>query len=186
MKQRGSHIKGDWFRMLLKDFQFIEQDMDDNAIKNTPKGIYYKEIKKKVNAGALKYFIQIKEKSRKKMQYLNYKNICLQEYLSSQEFSLKEKKLLFALRSSCYKAKMNFKKLNRQNLQCSLKCTNEETQSHIFQSCRPILDKLGLTEVPNISQIYGTTLEQKQAIEIFVKIDDTRKQLILQLSNDPC
>ena len=120
------------------------------------------------------------------MQYLNYKNICLQEYLSSQEFSLKEKKLLFALRSSCYNAKMNFKKLNRQNLQCSLKCTNEETQSHIFQSCRPILDKLGLTEVPNISQIYATTLEQKQAIEIFVKIDDTRKQLILQLSNDPC
>ena len=58
MKQRGSHIKGDWFRMLLKDFQFIEQDMDDNAIKNTPNYIYYKEIKKKVNAGALKYFIK--------------------------------------------------------------------------------------------------------------------------------
>ena len=64
MKQRGSHIKGDWFRMLLKDFQFIEQDMDDNAIKNTPKGIYSKEIKKKVNAGALKYFIQIKEQDQ--------------------------------------------------------------------------------------------------------------------------
>ena len=76
---------------------------------------------------------------------------------------------------------MNFKKLNKKKLQCSLKCVDEETQFHIFQSCRPILDKLGLREVPQLSLIYGSHGQQKEAIEVFSKIDDMRKQLILQL-----
>ena len=183
MKQKVSHIKGDWFRMLLKDFEFIEEDMDENIIKNTPKEVYYKYIQKKVKAGALRYFLQIKECSKKKMKPLIYENIVLQDYMSMQKFSLKEKKLLFALRSSCYQAKMNFKKLNRQNLQCSLKCVDEETQFHIFQNCRPILDKLELRDVPQLSLIYGSHVEQKEAIEIYSKIDDMRKQLILQQEN---
>ena len=122
----------------------------------------------------------------KQTKHLSYDNISLQDYMSRQDFSLKEKKLSFALRSSCYKAKIHFKKLNQENLQCSINSLNEETQSHIFQSCQPILQKFGLKEVPNISQIYGTHLEQKQAIEIFVKINETQKQLIIQSSNDPC
>ena len=69
---------------------------------------------------------------------------------------------------------------------CSLKCNTEETQFHIFQSCRPILEKLEVSEVSQLSQIYGRHQEQKHAIELFVKIDDRRTQLILQLSNDPC
>ena len=46
----------------MKDFEFIEEDMDKNAIKNTPIIIhtpitypYYKYIQKKVKAGALRY-----------------------------------------------------------------------------------------------------------------------------------
>ena len=98
------------------------------------------------------------------MQPLTYDTTQLQDYMSMQKFSLKEKKLLFSLCSSCYQAKMNFKKMNRKNLQCSLKCVDEETQVHIFQSCRPILDKLGLREVPQLSLIRGSNVEQKQAI----------------------
>ena len=50
-----------------------------------------------------------------------------------------------------------------------------------FQSCKPILDKLRLRGVPQLSLIYVSHVEQKQAIEVFSKIYDTRKQLILQL-----
>ena len=60
MKQKESHTKGDWFRMLMKDFEFIGVEMDEEAIKNTPKEVYYKDIKQKVKVGAFKYFIQIK------------------------------------------------------------------------------------------------------------------------------
>ena len=161
MKQKESNTKGDWFRMLMKDFEFIGVEMDEEAIKNTSKEVYYKDIKKKVKVGAFKYFIQIKEKSKKKMQHISYTNITLQDYMHMQKFSLKEKKLLFSLRSSCYPARMNFKKMNRLSLTCSLKCNTEETQFHIFQSCRPILEKLGVSEVPQLSQIYGSHQEQK-------------------------
>ena len=74
--------------MLLKDFEFIEQEKDENTIRNTPKDLYYKEIKRKVKSGALKYFVQIKERSKKKMQYLSDDTISLQEYMSRQDFSL--------------------------------------------------------------------------------------------------
>ena len=92
-------------------------------------------------------------------------------------FSLNEKKLLFALRSKSYKARMNYKKMNRNNLMCSLKCNTEETQIHIFQSCRPIIDKLGQIDIPSFNLIYGTPKEHKCAIEVFIKIDDMRKQI---------
>ena len=46
--------------MILKDFEFIIQEMDKNTIRNTPKDPYYKEINRKMKAGALKYFVKIK------------------------------------------------------------------------------------------------------------------------------
>ena len=93
-------------------------------------------------------------------------------------FSTEDKKLLFSLRSQCYGAKTNFKKLNRGNLKCRLNCESEESQDHIFQSCRPIFEKLILKEIPNINSIYGTPMEQHYAIKIFVQIDKLRKQLL--------
>ena len=54
-------------------------------------------------------------------------------------------------------------------------------QCHILQSCRPILDKLGLKEVPNINYIYETPVEQQNAIKIIIQIDLVKKQLIQNL-----
>lgn len=125
--------------------------------------------------------MELKEKSRKKLKYLQYEEICIQPYLTKEYFSFDEKKLLFSLRSMCYDARLNFRKLNKRNLRCRLNCYNEEFQSHIFQACRPILDKLGLKEVPNINYIYGTPVEQKNAIKIFIQIDQVRKQLLQNL-----
>ena len=69
------HIKGDWFRILLKYFEFIQKNLDENIIENTPKEVYYKYIQKKGKAGALRYFLRIKETSIKKMQPLTYETI---------------------------------------------------------------------------------------------------------------
>ena len=59
----------------------------------------------------------------------------------------------------------------------SRNCCTEETQYHIFQTCKPVLDKLGFLEIPEYSLIYGTPTEQKCAIQVFLRIDDIRKQL---------
>ena len=71
-----------------------------------------------------------------------------------------------------------YRKMNRGDLKCSIKCNSDETQLHIFQSCRPILDKMGIKETPPLRYIFGTTEEQKTAIDIFIQIDDERKQLL--------
>ena len=73
--------------------------------------------------------------------------------------------------------------MNRNNLNCTLHCNVKETQTHIFQSCKPVLQKLGLKEVPEMSHIYGTAIKQKYAIEVFVKIEDIRKLLLEDKAN---
>ena len=181
MKQKESHLKGDWYRMVLSDFDFIEEEIDEEVIKSTPKEDYRKLINSKIKAATYKYYMKLKENSKKKLKNLNYEEITIQPYLTKEYFSFEEKKLLFSLRSQCYDARLNFRKLNKRNLKCRLNCHNEESQSHIFQSCRPILDKLGLKEAPNLLHIYGTPVEQKNAIKIFIQIDHIRNQLIQNL-----
>ena len=61
---------------------------------------------------------------------------------------------------------------------CSLKCDSEESQTHIFESCKPILDKLSVINIPKLCNIFGTLKEQIDAIKVFVIIEDLRTQLI--------
>ena len=112
MKQKEHHTKGDWFRMLIKDFEFIKVDMIEDTIRSSTKEEYRKLIKQQVKASAFKSYMQQKEQSKKKLKGLVYEDIKIQPYLTQDIFSLKEKKLLFALRSHSYRAKMNYKKMN--------------------------------------------------------------------------
>ena len=45
-KQRDDHIKGDWFQLLAKDFQFIEEDMSEKEIGEMSKASYKKKKSK--------------------------------------------------------------------------------------------------------------------------------------------
>ena len=99
-------------------------------------------------------------------------------------FSLNEKKLL-SLGSKSYKARMKYKKMNRNNLMCSLKCNTEEPQLHIFQSCRPIIDKLGLIEIPSFNLIFWAeimiwriTMRTPGAKLCYYNVDPEQKFLI--------
>ena len=103
--------------------------------------------------------------------------------MTKEYFGFEEMKLLSFLGSQCYDAKLNFRKLNKRNLKCRLNCHYEESQSHIFQSCQPILDKLELKEAPNLIHIYETTVEQKNATKIFIQINHIRKQLLQICTN---
>ena len=55
MSQKENNLKGDWIRMLMKDFDFIEEQIDEERIKSTPKEGYRKYINNKVHEGAFKY-----------------------------------------------------------------------------------------------------------------------------------
>ena len=76
------------------------------------------------------------------------------------------------MRSRCHSSKDNFKKLNKNNLQCSLGFSNIEDQRHTFTTCKQIPQNYnnGIYE-----HIFGTLTEQEQVIPIFAKIDFARK-----------
>ena len=66
LKQKDCPIKGDWYNMLVKDFEVIGEDMCDEKVKSIAKEDYRKIVKIKIQVSAFKYFLEEKEKSKKK------------------------------------------------------------------------------------------------------------------------
>ena len=102
------------------------------------------------------------------MKNLSYDKLLMQEYLLSDQFSIEEKELLYSLRSMCYPAKMNFRKMHKGNLNCSLQCGKPETQVHTFQYCTPIISQMDISNIVEVKDIYGDIKEQKKALQIFI------------------
>ena len=152
--------------------------MNEDVIKSTPKEQYKKFVHTKVREAAFKSYLKLPETSKSKMRYLVYKEFKMQPYMNTSTFNTQEINMLFSLRSKCYPAKINFKKMHRGDLKCSLKCDVQETQFHIFQECEPIKAKLGISTYPKLEDIYKSSSHQKTAVLVFTKIDLMRKQLI--------
>ena len=133
-----------------------------------------KHKKGKVQTAAFQYYLQLKEKSKKKLKYVQYSSFSIQPYLTSEQFSYKQTKLLYSLRSKCYAAKMNFKKMHKGDFKCIFLCNEEESQYHIFENCQPIKLKLNISKTIKLDYIYGNLEEQLETIQILEKIDDIR------------
>ena len=117
-------MKGDWFSLLKKDFEFIGIELNEIDIARTPKSEYkIKNKLKLVEKAAFNYMIKEKNGLSK-----------IQDYLKSEKFSPKERNLLYAPRSRSHSAKMNYKTINSSNPMCTLGFQNVEDQSHIFKS----------------------------------------------------
>ena len=53
-------MKGDWYNLLMKDFQFIGIDMDEDEISRTSKEEYKKKIKLLLQKAAFEYSMKLK------------------------------------------------------------------------------------------------------------------------------
>ena len=139
---------------------------------------YKKKIKYLVEKAAFKYYLEDK-KSHSKLESLEYEELKVQSYLRERRFSKDERKLLVLLRSRCFSAKENFIKLYKENIQCSLGCSYNEDQKHIFTQC------IWLNPSKDIAyeDIFEGTNEQKQAIEVFIQKEIQRKHLLDNLLN---
>lgn len=139
-KQKEYKTNGDWFQLLLKDFEFIGETMDKHFIKSMTKSAYRTRIKKLVSAAAFKYFLNEKSK-HSKLDNVNYTRFKIQPYLVHKNFNNEEKNLLYSLKSRCYPAKINFKKMFQHNLKCRFGCNIDEDQQHSLTSCIPVVSK---------------------------------------------
>ena len=71
-------------------------------------------------------------------------------------------------------AKINFRKMHSNNLECSQGCQGQEDQRHIFAGC----DKLNSDMNTDIyDYIFEDIDRQKEAICIFLHIEEKRKEL---------
>ena len=110
LKQKENSCKGDWIHLLREDFAFLEEDICDEIIQNTPKDIYKLWVRKKVKMAAFKNYLILKEDSKKKLKDLHYEKLEVQSYLQSSQISFAHKQVLYSLRSKCYPARMNLKR----------------------------------------------------------------------------
>ena len=62
-------------------------------------------------------------------------------------------------------------------MQRSLGCLAKESQFHVFEECKPILDKLGLSKKIRLDKIYGTLEEHKSILPILMQIEAIRIDL---------
>jgi hypothetical protein len=99
-KQKEEYLKGDWFQTLKTDFDTIKEDLEDDRISQIPKEVYRKYIKQKVEKEAFENYLKLKEDCKKKMKNLQHDELAIQQYLINGNFTLKQIKLLFSLRSN--------------------------------------------------------------------------------------
>ena len=116
----------------------------------------------------------------------------IQPYLQSNLLNIKEKELLYSLRSQCHKSKFNFKKLFKNNLYCRFGCKETEDQIHIFTNCGSLNSKIGSNSKETYNNIYGSVLEQKELMTSYIQIEQERLHRIKHFlpggrrCQDPC
>ena len=143
-----------------------------------------------MDKAAFKYFLKIKE-AHTKLDKIEYTQLRIQPYLSTTLITNKQKQLLYILRSNCHSEKMNFKKLNRNNLNFVL-CSKPEDQAHTFTQCPPIMNYFK-TNCLDFSNIYSSLEHQVKTIKVFYQIDQTKQHILKKYllpggrdCQDPC
>ena len=135
IKQEEDSLRGDWYLLFKKDFEFIGVQINEYHIRRTPKEEYKQEIMKLIRISAFTYFMNCKE-THSKLDPIHYEKFEVQKYLCSKSINNKYKKLLYLLCSRCFDAKSNFKKLFKNNQNCRFGCLVTEDQNHIFKNCQ--------------------------------------------------
>ena len=172
-KQKEYIVKGDWLELLKADFNFLNITIGEKDIASTPKSAYKKKIKGLMNKSVFEYLMNIK-RSHTKLNNVTYKHLKIQSYLATKNINNKEKELLYNLRSTCHSSKNNFRKMNKNNLNCIFKCPQVEDQKHSFTNCTPILKNIENGYHTTYEDIFGTLTEQTNIIHTFLKIEEKR------------
>ena len=181
-KQKINPLKGDWFDLIRKDFEFIGIELKEDEIQAATKVEYKKKIKELIYKSAFKEYM--KEKANKsKLNDLKYQSFKVQPYLKDSGFNSKEINLLYSLRSRSHPAKCNYRIMNSNNLNCSLGCLVPENQQHIFEDCKEIRKQIQYNNSYKIKDIYEDTHKQKAAISYFLQIEEKRLDLKKKLED---
>ena len=119
----------------------------------------------------------VKEK-HSKLNGITYSELKVQPYLTTDLLNNGQKELLYKLRSKCHESKLNFYKINKNNLKCVFGCSKNEDQKHAFLYCWPIVSQIKNPHMTKYNNLFGNLQEQVHTIQIFSKIQEVRKHTL--------
>ena len=175
--QKKLPIKNDWVHQISSDLEKCQIYLSDQEIKSFTKISYKKIVLEKIN------FLTdcwIEEKMGTKSSQLGERG--LKDYLISPEISLREKRLLYALRTYTTNLKYNRKSSYTTNLDCSLCYTHIEDQESLLL-CPTLLSDVRLSSIIKTikySDIFGTLSEQTRAVRVWSKVIEVFEDIQLR------
>ena len=175
--QKLKTTKGDWVELVQKDFELIGEPFDEEKFTKMSKYQCKKFVKERTAKAAFNYLENLKS-THSKIKQIRYKKLSPQSYILSDKLSNEDVIMLFGLRSRMTQVKRNFPTKYKDNLECMLGCTVEETQSHLLD-CSYILDKMedkSILAECEYSDLFKNDDDQIKITKIFseiIKIRDT-------------
>ena len=164
--------KTDWLTQVKDDLTACSIDLTQEEISKMSHFSFKNLVDKKLKEKCFDYLAELQAKHSKSM--FLHQSDKMQEYLTTDQLTIKEKQLLFKLRSGVTPNKANFKKKYENNLSCIL-CLDPdsvETLEHLLEcsylATQPQLEK----EIKSIKceDIYSELSKQVKAVKIWNKI----------------
>ena len=179
--QKKFPVRGDWIKQIESDLLQLKIEQSESEIKCMKKEEFKKLVKEKLETMASNFLEDLKENHSKTEKLFEYK---LQNYLTSQNLSTEQKKLLFSLRTRSIHVKTNYRNKYKFNMFCSL-CddkTEEESELHLLRCLSTVAEvgQIGDSKYEDIFSPDGT--RQDKITEIFRKIFRIRKTLVNKLN----
>ena len=162
--------KGDWITGVKDIMQKCDINYSEEEIKAMSLFQFKKIVKEKLQLKVMAYLIALQNKHTKS-EKLNHE-VKMQEYLTSSNLTLSDKKLLFKLRSKMLRIKGNFSSMYRRNMSCSL-CLDEQTEeneNHLL--CCPFVARNIQNDIKNVKyeDVFKDITKQKMAVKTFKQI----------------
>ena len=137
------------------DIVEIGLDMSLSEIQTMSKDAFKTKVKKHATAAALVWLNSEKERS-KKVGPLNYSELCIQNYLTSDNLNVKQKKILTHFRGKMIKVRANYSKMH-ESILCQLCLQNninsEDTQQHLLD-CTTLINNGDISNNTEYSDIF--------------------------------
>ena len=164
--------KKDWIKSVNEDIEYFQLGVDEDDISKMSQYKFKSLVSKQMKSKASEYLTTLQMKHTKS-QYL-YQEHKMKEYLTTEMLSVRQKQLLFKLRSRLTPNKTNYRNRYENNLSCSL-CkdpSTEESEIHLL-SCDFLVNNPQVGPDLNTIEyrdIFKSLPQQIKAVKVWEKI----------------
>ena len=185
--QKVKKTRNDWFQTVQNDKVVYDIQLSDDQISLLSKAQFKRIVDRQVNKKSYSEFLESrKPKAQMLIKSMNHDKqwkVPAQEYLKSNELTIKEKQQLFSLRARSYNLKSNMKNQYLDDMSCRI-CGDKdsvEDENHVFVECEELKESIEEENV-NVADIYGNVTQQIKAMKVISRKMKLR-DLILDVRN---